>query len=273
MKATNLKIAVSARRPFITGLIETMLDIIGVDQASTPTETVACVISENDSVRGDTRLSGPAAIDINKFVDVGLAEQALRGVKKERGEFLSEPWLSAKAMELSDAIKQAFFHVGLPFVTKELWPKGAAGCLVLTHDVDWLSFSPLHKVVAQGKSGAKVLRLGLSYAGGRRYGYNVSSIIQMEAEFGAKSTFLFRTSYTDAQERLVEAIKECKEAGCEIALHAAKGSHKSPEVMSREKSDLELSAGEKILGLRVHGLKFRQDITCSAWSRLGSNTT
>jgi hypothetical protein len=198
---------------------------------------------------------------IDDFLPVNDTILALQGRPVASDGFYCEPHLSVGSKAFLDSVRHSFFLKGLPFVTKTYWPEDAPGCLVLTHDVDWLSYSPLHKSVVRGRPGSRYLGLLLRYAMGKRFGYNFQSVIKTETEFGVKSTFLFRTHYASHAEKLEGAIRQCRDSGCEVALHAARKSHKSPEAMVLEKSAMEGITGSPVSGIREHSLKFEFDKT------------
>ncbi|MGD0396181.1 MAG: hypothetical protein ABSB26_04640 [Nitrososphaerales archaeon] len=262
-EAVGLKVGVAKQEPAIAGLIEGILNQLGVEHTSSDLERVPCVVDARD---GQKEGPNPAArtgatVYIDDFLPVHETMLALQGRPVASNGFYKEPHLSARSRAFLDSIRQSFFSKGLPLVTKIYWPQDAPGCLVLTHDVDWLSYSPLHKSVVRGRPGSRYVWLLLRYATGRRFGYNVQSMIKTESEFSVKSTFLFRTHYASHAEKLEGAIRQCQGSGCEVALHAAKKSHKSPEAMVLEKSTMERITGSPVSGLREHALKFEYDET------------
>ena len=263
-ETVGLKVGVAKQEPAMAGLVDGILNQLGVEHTSSDLEKVPCVID----TRGGQKKEEPSSaartgvtVYIDDFLPIHETILALQGRPVASEGFYEEPHLSVRSRAFLDSIRQSFFSKGLPFVTKIYWPQDAPGCLVLTHDVDWLSYSPLHKSVLRGTSPSKYLGLLLRYVMGKRFGYNVRSMIDLETGFGMKSTFLFRTHYASHAEKLEGAIHQCQESGCEVALHAARKSHKSPEAMILEKSAMERITGSPISSIREHSLKFDYDKT------------
>jgi len=259
-----LKVGVARQEPAVAALIEGILNQLGVEHTSSDLEKVPCMVDTRDGKKKEG-LSSAARTGVTVFIDdflpINETLRALQGRPVASDGFYEEPHLSVRSRVFFDSIRQSFFSKGLPFVTKICWPQDAPGCLVLTHDVDWLSYSPLHESVFRGTPRSKYLGLLFRYAMGKRFGYNIQSTIGLETEFGVKSTFLFRTHYASHAEKLEGAIHQCQESGCEVALHAARKSHKSPEAMVLERSATERITGSPVSGVREHSLKFDYDMT------------
>jgi len=261
--AIDLNVGVVPQGAPIDGLIGEILDILGVGYGPLAPDST-CVID----TRARVAREGPAGMGRPNptvyFDDFLPTDELLFSLQGRPGiitESHAEPKLSAGASRLFQSIRSHFWARDLPCVTKSYWPQDAPGCLVLTHDVDWLDYSPAHRAVMKGKAVHRYVGLLYGYAVGKRFGPNIDYIIQLETSLGVRSTFLFRNEYPSAQERLPEAIRVCRASGSEIALHAAKKSHKNPTAMVREKSDMEKAAGAPLHGLREHALKFEYDKT------------
>jgi len=247
----------------IDSLIGSTLDILGLVHGPAESHHV-CVIDTRTRVasHGSSDLVGPdSTVYFDDFLPISEFLPALQGRPRTIPESHVEPEFSTRASRLFESIRSRFWARRLPCVTKSYWPQDAPACLVLTHDVDWFDYSPAHRAVSQGKSASEFLGLLYRYAVGARFGPNIASTIQLEAGLGAKSTFLFRNEYPSSQEMLPDAIRICHTSGCEVALHAAKKSHKDPGAMVREKADMEKTLGEPVHGLREHALKFEYDKT------------
>ncbi len=244
-------------------LVSGVLDTLGVEHTFTELEGAPVVLDSRarEGEEGPYSRTGAArVVYVDDHLPIEDSISRLQGKAEPSGSFL-EPSVSVGAKSLLDAIRGAFSAGGLPLVTKGYWPDGAPACLVLTHDVDWFTYSPFHRAVARGNPLPRLLALVLRYAGGRRYGYNIDSVIGLEAKLGVRSTFLFRNSYGAVQGMLGKAVAECKGAGCEVALHASKKSYKLPEVMEEEKSVMERVSGMQVAGTREHMLKFDRERT------------
>ena len=262
-KAKRLEVGVVPQGAPVDGIVAGILDMLGI--AHSPSESnPTCLIDTRARAATADRL-GPgenaATVFFDDFLPIDPLLHALQGRPATSSEAHVGPDLSANARALLESICGRFWARGLPFVAKSFWPKDAPGCLVLTHDVDWFDYSPAHKAVRRGKSIPRFAGLLLRYVMGARSGTNIASTIQLEAGFGAKSTFLYRTHYPSGQEKLPAAIRACQDSGCEVALHAAKKSHKNPLAMINEKAEMEKAVGGPVSGLREHALKFEYDKT------------
>ncbi|MBO3810070.1 MAG: hypothetical protein FGF50_10835 [Candidatus Brockarchaeota archaeon] len=158
-------------------------------------------------------------------------------------------------------LRNLYLAEGLPLVRKWYWPNFSKACVVLTHDVDWLSYSPFHKVVYRNNSFPKFLKLVFKHLFLREdYGYNIPEMIEIEKSRGFKSTFFLKTNYDDLEKarRVQESLKE---KGFEIGLHAARDSHKVLDMLKEEIASLQEATGSEIYGVRYHRLKFKPGLT------------
>jgi hypothetical protein len=262
-RRADLEVGIVPQGAPVDGLIRGILDMLGI--ANTPSRSDAGCLIDTRARAGKGGLAGSdkqaASVYFDDFIPIDLLLHALQGRPAMAPDMHLEPEFSVKARDLFKAICGHFWARGLPFVSKSFWPMDAPGCLVLTHDIDWFDYSPAHKAVSRGKSAPQFIGLLLRYATGKRFGPNIASTIQLEASFGVRSTFLFRNQYSSGQEKLAPAIRACQDSGCEVALHAAKKSHKNPAAMVKEKADIEKAVGGPVAGLREHALKFEYDKT------------
>lgn len=162
---------------------------------------------------------------------------------------------------LLDHIKDLYLAEGLPLVRKWYWPNFSKACCVLTHDVDWLSYSPFHKIVYRSNPFSKLLKLVFKYLLlGEDYGYNIPEIIEIEKSRGVKSTFFLKTRY-DEMEKAHMLQRLLKENGFEIGLHGTRDSHKNIDMLRDEIRSLENAVNSGIHGIRYHRLKFKPNFT------------
>ncbi|MGH9920125.1 MAG: hypothetical protein ACRD6W_14820, partial [Nitrososphaerales archaeon] len=180
--------------------------------------------------------------------------------------------VNEEGRKLVAAVGEKMSEIGLPFVLKSMWPEGAKACCVLTHDIDFMSFSPFHKVVLRGLDRPSRL-VRLLYNGALRrtnYGWNIPETIELEKRYGFRSTFLFMNRY-DAQDGAYfeRSLKLVKEGGSEIALHGSESSHKTVEAMDAEMETFRERTGFYPRGLRHHILKFRAPETWTLESQFG----
>ncbi len=162
-----------------------------------------------------------------------------------------------EAGTLLSFIRDRFYGRGLPLARKWFWPRMAPMGCVLTHDIDWLEYSPFHKqVMRQSSNPIRLVRLCYgSLVRKKNYGWNIPEMVRLEQDHGFRSTFLFQTSYwsTELVEKSLELVKE---ASFELALHGAHSSHKDAGALKNELDSFRANTGEDALGLRYHILKF-----------------
>jgi len=216
------------------------------------------------SVPKDDVLAASDAVDLN-----GILE-CLSGLGRDGGDRF-DLLVNQEELKLSAALKNGLLRKGLPFVVKQFWPGQASACCVLTHDLDWFSYSPFHKAVFQVKSDLprKSKILINSAFRGRDYGWNIPSILQLERKYGARSTFLFTTDYGRENSFVEPSLKLLKAEGCEIGLHAAHLSHKSEDALRSELKAFNSRTGLSPRGIRYHSLKFRVPDSWLIQSSLG----
>ena len=158
-------------------------------------------------------------------------------------------------------IKDLYLAEGLPLVRKWYWPNFSKACCILTHDVDWLSYSPFHRVVYRRKPFSEFLKLVFRHLLLRKdYGFNIPEIVEIEKSRGVKSTFFLQTHYDDL-EKARKAQRLLKENGFEIGLHGTRNSHKILNVLAEELRSLQGAIGSEIHGVRYHRLKFKPGLT------------
>ena len=84
-----------------------------------------------------------------EIVDIETILHMLGGLQDNKKDNLDLP-VNEEGRKLVAAVGARMSEIGLPLVLKSPWPKGAKACCVLTHDIDFMSFSPFHKVVLRG---------------------------------------------------------------------------------------------------------------------------
>jgi peptidoglycan/xylan/chitin deacetylase (PgdA/CDA1 family) len=180
--------------------------------------------------------------------------------------------VNEEGRKLVVAVGKRMSEIGLPLVLKSTWPKGAKACCVLTHDIDFMSFSPFHKVVLRGFDHPSRL-MSLLYNGAVRrtnYGWNIPETIDLEKRYGFRSTFLFMNRYEARDEAYFErSLKLVRDGGSEIALHGSESSHKTDEAMDAEMEAFRERAGFYPRGLRHHILKFQAPETWVIENKFG----
>ncbi len=168
-----------------------------------------------------------------------------------------EPFVNGEEAKLLAAMAEQLNTSGGGFERRDFWPDNAKACCVLTHDVDWLTYSPFHKaVLASGLGLRSLLRLFWGGLTGKNYGWNFDAIVEMEGSRGLKSTVFFMKAYEEKAGEFDRAVGILKAAGSEMALHASDGSHLELANLRNELSVLERRLGFPIRGVRHHILKF-----------------
>lgn len=168
------------------------------------------------------------------------------------------------------AIRRVFRESGYPLLRKWFWPNFSKACCILTHDVDWLSYSPFHRVVLGKESLRRMISLAMQYLlKGEDYGANIKEIMELEGSRNIKSTFFFKTDYGKMNELARRALKLSKDAGFEVGLHGARRSHVDIEILKDELKLLEEKVNSKVQGIRYHRLKFGKGNTWNIEEDIG----
>lgn len=128
----------------------------------------------------------------------------------------------------------------------------------LSHDVDWgRSGAPVSHIMARkDRFEAAVLK---NCETQNPY-YNLPEYMEIEEKYGVRSTFFFRTYVPNAPHpppaydvsEYQQDIRFLVEGGWEIGLHMDPTSHKSLELIRKEKETLETVAKTPVVGNRVH---------------------
>ena len=126
--------------------------------------------------------------------------------------------------------------------------------LILTHDVDWPLHGPgtAHVLARKDRFAPEIIRK-VQDEGFNPY-YGVPKVMEIEEQFGVRSTFLFRPRYDDGSEvgDYKQTMRELISGGWEIGLHCNKTS--TVEEVRGEKQLVESAAGQTVFGTRIHYL-------------------
>ena len=206
-----------------------------------------------------------------EIVNLETIRIMLGGLQDNKKDNFGLP-VNEEGRKLVAAVGKRMSEIGLPLVLKSTWPKDAKACCVLTHDIDFMSFSPFHKVVLRGFDHPfRLVRLFYNGAVRRtNYGWNIPETIELEKQYGFRSTFLFMNRYEAHDEAyFARSLKLVKDGGSEIALHASESSHKTADAMDAEMEAFRERAGFYPQGLRHHILKFQAPETWVLESKFG----
>ena len=129
----------------------------------------------------------------------------------------------------------------------------------LSHDVDWRKQGPekQHILARRDRFDPDIIKKLDEI---NPY-YNFPEIMEMEEKYGIRSTFFFRTRYEDGNYQDYEdEIKELEGRGWEIGLHLDPSSVGDFDRIRTEKENLEEMTKEKVLGNRVHYIRFADSL-------------
>lgn len=161
-----------------------------------------------------------------------------------------------------------------------IWKNDAPYVLCLTHDVDRMTKQWYHYLfyVRHGL-GRQMKSLGEKIKGDEPYD-NFRRIVDLEASYGAKSTFLFLNEthkelsvnfmgrYDIGSDRVQKTIRWIDEQGWEIGFHGSYYSYNNYELMKREKETLEKIVGHAVVSTRQHFLN-RDETTWKIQKKIG----
>lgn len=182
--------------------------------------------------------------------------------------------LSKNKDVLEPRVSDFFINQGL----RAMYPDGKRFAICLTHDVDNLYPSLIH-IGLSSLCSVKTFRFRrmkeqLIWKFGKRqlspYN-NFSQIMEIERQFGAKSTFYFMATDRDILrsryriDELGDELKSIVENGWEVGLHTGYYSFDNLESIIYEKQRLEQTVGREIVGSRNHYLRFK---TPDSWQLL-----
>lgn len=276
---SNLTIGIASKGSVFDELLVELLDHQGIlyeiiDDRSEPQKDYPIVLvsrhSGASSVTHGEADSGRremiVAEDVIDLDQILLNLSGLNDARRDRFDFD----VNVAEARLVSSISEKLFSLGLPLVTKSFWPGGAKACCVLTHDVDWLTYSPFHaSTLAGGRGMTRAVRLAANMLKGKaNYGNNIPEIVRLEKSYAARSTFFFRTGYSDSN-LLRESMGLLGVEGFEVGLHGADPSFNSFSALNDELSSIRNFSGGPLVGVRNHLLKFKAPETWLIEGRAG----
>ncbi|MTI83712.1 MAG: hypothetical protein FH756_07365 [Firmicutes bacterium] len=164
------------------------------------------------------------------------------------------------------------------------YPMGKKFAICLSHDVDDIYPTGIHSLLSIGHYFRKLdfeaitEHIGWRYFGKKTSPFmNFEEIINLEEQYGAKSTFFFLASKTDPirprydvkdiKSELLYIIKK----GWEIGLHGSYYAYNDLEQIKREKEKLESVVLQTVKGYRSHYLRFDTPFTWNLLAKAGFN--
>ena len=131
--------------------------------------------------------------------------------------------------------------------------------IFLSHDVDWRRQGPPVKHVIDRKDRFDT-EIFTNTKPEDLY-RNIPEYIEIEEEYGIRSTFFFRTIYENGDLGDYEDdIKQLQKSNWEIGLHTDPSSIDNIEKIQQEKEKLESLLAKPIVGNRVHFLKYDTEL-------------
>jgi peptidoglycan/xylan/chitin deacetylase (PgdA/CDA1 family) len=131
--------------------------------------------------------------------------------------------------------------------------------LIVTHDVDWPLNGPgtAHILARRDRYPPGIISKVIDEGFNPYYG--IPMVMEIEENFGIRSTFFFRPRYDDGSqvEGYEETMKSLLSGGWEVGLHSNDTS--TPEQVNWEKGLVEKTAGKPVYGSRVHYLKVQEN--------------
>ncbi|AKB23243.1 polysaccharide deacetylase family protein [Methanosarcina sp. WH1] len=190
--------------------------------------------------------------------------------KHERFLFVEKDLINATEPEASRYLVEHGMEVE--------FPENKTFAVCLTHDMDDI-YPPLSHTLRSSAYCLKDLDFRSSTAqfiwkfrGHEHSPYlNFSKIMDLEEDFGAKSSFYFLASRKDPKrfrydiEDAEGSLGEISDRGWEAGLHGGYYSYDDPEALKREKKRLEAVLGKRVIGFRNHYLRFK---TPDTWELL-----
>ncbi|MDA4123000.1 MAG: hypothetical protein OK456_07470 [Thaumarchaeota archaeon] len=201
---------------------------------------------------------GGSEIAGTEVVELGRVQKLLSGVDETPSDEFTA-FVNEQEEALLLKIRAVLAEQGLPLEQKWFWPGFAKAACILTHDLDWLVYSPYHKVVLRSPGGlARQPALLYKRVVSRvKFGWNVPETISAETSAGFKSSFFVKTKYERAEQpRLAETVRLLKNSGADVGLHAARASYRKEESLRQEMSEFNEMFGHSPNGVRQHILKF-----------------
>jgi len=147
------------------------------------------------------------------------------------------------------------------------YPEDRQFAVCLTHDIDDVYTFFLPKVISSMKylkqgSISEFMRSISQMRSKKLPLWNFDSIIKLEEQYGARSSFYFMAENSEEQD-YAYPIEDCESAlgdivdrGSEIGLHGGYISYSRPEDLKLKKKRMEKILNKKIIGYRNHYLRF-----------------
>ena len=149
------------------------------------------------------------------------------------------------------------------------YPDGKKFAVCLTHDIDILNYSRMGiitdtgRYILQGQIKDACKRPFYNIIKNWNPWWNFKEIMDLEEEYGAKSTFFIMgleeidQDFNYQVEDLSHELGDIVDRGCEVGLHGGHEAYRDLEALKRQKANLNRELGKKVLGYRNHYLRFQ----------------
>jgi peptidoglycan/xylan/chitin deacetylase (PgdA/CDA1 family) len=149
------------------------------------------------------------------------------------------------------------------------YPDGKKFAVCLTHDIDAINHSRMGTITNAGKH---ILNGQIKDACKRPFcniitkwnpWWNFKEIMDLEEEYGAKSTFFIMgldegdQDFNYRAEDLSHELGDIVDRGWEVGLHGGHEAYRDIKALKRQKANLERALGKRIMGYRNHYLRFQ----------------
>lgn len=209
--------------------------------------------------------------------DIFVAKQEYEGRKDRYGRFLYQ--FSNNKDVLRPIVSDYLINNGFDVE----WPENHRFAACLTHDIDFIYPSWKYtlfnttKLALNLRSQESLERLigKIRKDNSKNPYWNFKKILELEERYGAKSSFYFKATSKDNMdwsydiEDLQDEIWHITDLGWEIGLHGGYNSYNDSEILKKEKSRLEKVLGKKVIGIRMHFLRFDVPSTWRLLADLG----
>lgn len=162
------------------------------------------------------------------------------------------------------------------------YPDGKSYAICLTHDIDDIYPTWIHSITSVAYSlGRLDLQNMAEYLFWKYRGkdsspfLNLQDIMELEAKYGAKSSFYFLTCGSDHKRfrydiaDIEDRIRDIADSGWEVGLHGGYYTYNNIRKMLQEKKRLEEVLGKRVIGYRNHYLRFQVPLTWELLAEAG----
>ncbi|MEM3638086.1 MAG: hypothetical protein QXX17_00505 [Conexivisphaerales archaeon] len=206
-------------------------------------------------------------LKLDKVMDINIIRTSLSGQLEARDRF--ELRVNREEQKLVDQLKVAACEMGSILLRKAFWPKGAKACIVITHDVDWLTYTPYHKVVFDRNKHKYFSLVYKHLIKHKDFGWNFDTMAKAYDLYGIPSTFFLRPTYDNSQHMLDKVIKLFDDSHFEFGLHSTGSAYRRKETMATQLKEFKHNIGRLPSGIRTHILKFNVPETWELENELG----